>query len=162
MAGNTTDHLYDTNYSITFTKNNTVKNTWLSWHLIPVSRPEIVQPSPVYKFIDIPGRDGQLDITDYLIGRPTFSNRSGAFEFYIVPYGNDDFLTYLNNLKSQLISFFDGTRMTAEILTEVDCTYKGRFFFKGITSDASHSRVTIEYQVDAKKYNIDGTTEVGL
>ena len=139
---------YDGKYSLTFKSGNVTKNTWSDWHLVPSAKPEFVQPTALYKYVDIPGRDGQLDLTDYLIGRPTYSDRKGTFEFIIASQYID-----IKALRQELASFFKGQRMEVTSSEESSLKYKGRFFFKGITSDKSNTRVTIEYQVDPYRYN---------
>ena len=147
---------YDGKYSITFKSGKLTRNTWSDWYLIPSSKPEFVQPSPTYKYVDIPGRDGQLDLTDYLIGRPTFSDRKGTFEFIVASqYRN------VNALRQELASFFKGQRMEVTLNEERNIKYKGRFFFRGLTPDKSYSRVTIEYQVDPYRYD-SSNKEAGL
>ena len=151
-------------HSITFTAGSLRKNTWSDWHLIPVTRPVFAQPNPVYNYVEVPGADGSLDLTDYLVGRPTYSDRQGTFEFYVVnesssgqSYGN-----YADR-KAEIAAFFDGRKMNAYPEDEGGRYYEGRFFFKGWTPDASHSKVTIEYRV--KPYwhkNLPGGQEAGL
>ena len=147
---------YNGQYSMTFKYGNLTRNTWSDWYLIPSSKPVFVQPTPVYKYVDIPGRDGQLDTTDYLIGRPTYSDRKGSFEFIIASqYRN------VSALRQELASFFKGQRMEVTLSEERGIKYKGRFFFRGLTPDKSYSKITIEYQVDPYRYN-SADEEAGL
>jgi hypothetical protein len=140
-------------HSITFKKTSNgqtvTKNTWDDWHLIPSSRPMFMQPTPLYKYVDIPGRDGQLDTTDYLIGRPTYSDRKGAFEFFI-QNGN----RYYESVRASLASYFDGSKILAYLEDDYNTSagkynycYQGRFVFKGWTPGKDYSQVSIEYQV---------------
>ena len=148
--------LYDGRYSMTFKSGNLTRNTWSDWRLIPSSKPVFPQPTPAYKYVDIPGRDGQLDITDYLIGRPTYSDRKGTFEFIIAgDYINPD------ALRQELASFFKGQRMEVTLSEDRGIKYKGRFFFRGLTPDKTFSKVSIEYQVDPYRYTYSDE-EAGL
>ena len=131
-------------------------NTWDNWHLIPSSRPTFVQPSPVYKFVDIPGADGQKDLTDYLIGRPTYSNRQGSFEFIVANGWGEWFMR-----RTELAKYFNGRYLKCYFEDEPKYYYYGRFFFKDWKSDANFSKVTIEYQVKPYRYNKNGE-EAGL
>ena len=139
-------------HSLIFQDGNTIINTWDNWHLIPSSRPVIVQPTAVYKYIDIPGRDGQLDTTDYLIGRPTYSDRKGTFEF-IVANGFEPWFERRN----KIAAFLNGRKMKVFLEDEPQYYYYGRFIFKEWRSEANFSKVTIEYQVDPYRYFIDGS-----
>ena len=143
-------------HSLIFQHGNTKINTWDNWHLIPVSRPVIVQPTPAYSFVDIPGADGSMDLTDYLIGRPTYSDRQGTFEFYVA----NDFGNWASR-RAEIASFLNGKRMKVYLEDEPQYYYEGRFFFKAWTPDASHSKVIIEYRVKPYRYLVNGG-EAGL
>lgn len=139
-------------HSLIFQDGNTKINTWDNWHLIPSSRPVVAQPTAVYKYVDIPGRDGQLDMTDYLVGRPTYSDRKGAFEFYVANgYGN------WASRRAEIASFLNGKVLKLYLEDEPQYYYKGRFFLKEWRSEANWSKVNIEYQVDPYRYLINGT-----
>lgn len=132
-------------------------NTWSTWHLIPTTRPIIVQPTPVYTYVDIPGADGSLDLTDYLIGRPTYSDRSGTFEFYVanidLSSGGDSW----PNRRTQISKVLDGKLMKISLDDDKDYYYVGRCYLKQWTPGPNYSQVTIEYRVEPFKYYKDGT-----
>lgn len=143
-------------HSLIFQAGNTTINTWDNWHLIPATRPVLTQPTPVYNYVDIPGSDGSMDLTDYLIGRPTYSDRQGSFEFYVAnDYGN------WANRRAEIAAFLNGRNMKLFLEDDPDYYYEGRFFFKGWTPDASHSKVNIEYRVKPYRYTVNGE-EAGL
>lgn len=52
-------------------------NTWDYWFLIPSSRPVISPPIERTNFVTVPGRDGNLDYSQSVSGKPTFDNRTG-------------------------------------------------------------------------------------
>lgn len=157
-------------HSINFAKrvgsDTLYRNTWDSWHLIPSSSPRFVQPSPIYKFIDIPGSDGQMDLTDYLSGRPTYSMRQGSFEF-LIQNGYENYET----VRTALADFFDGSQFTAFLDDDYDTEseeykyyYGGRFFFRAWNPSVTASSVIIEYQVRPFRYieTQEGMKEAGL
>lgn len=152
LSADTTDTIY--------------RNTWDNWHLLPSGRPIFAQPSPIYKFTEIPGSDGQLDLTDYLIGRPTYSMRQGSLEFLI----QNGYANY-ETVKAALAEFFDGNKMTAFLDDDYDPVnntytyyYSGRFFFRAWNPSVTASSVTIEYQLQPYKYieTQEGMKEAGL
>ena len=59
------------------------KNTWDDWHLIPASRPLFNPPPVKTNYIDIPARDGNMDLTEVLTGKPVYNNRTGSWTFYV-------------------------------------------------------------------------------
>jgi len=148
-------------------------NTWDNWHLIPVARPIVAQPTAMYKYVDIPGADGQLDLTDYLIGRPVYSNRTGTFEFYVVngpefysPYERttkDGVKQYANtnygdwpSRRAAIASFLDGSKMKMYLEDERNYYYIGRFMFRDWKPGAVNSTVSIEYTLDPYRYLVNG------
>ena len=59
-------------------------DTYEDWHLVPTSRPTIAMPGVASKFVSIPGRDGSLDLSEFIRAeRPAYGDRSGSFEFYV-------------------------------------------------------------------------------
>ena len=132
-------------------------NTWSTWNLIPTTRPMIVQPTPVYTYVDIPGADGSLDLTDFLVGRPTYSDRVGTFEFYVMNIdltsGGDSWAVR----KAAIASVLDGKQMKISLDDDKEYYYKGRCFLKQWTPGPNYSQVTIEYRVEPYRYYKDGT-----
>ena len=77
-----------------------IANTWTDWHLIPSSRPSVVPPTIVTKYVEIPGADGVLDLSNFLTGRPTYGQRQGSFSFVVDNHikSADDVLNELKNI----------------------------------------------------------------
>lgn len=134
-----------------------VYNTWNKWYLIPTTRPVVAQPTQTYNYVEIPGRTGALDITDYLFKGPTYSDRVGSFEFLVT--GIDRDRAYASR-KADLARFFDGSKVMKMTLEDnPGYYYKGRFFFKQWTPEATYSRVTIEYRLEPYRYTSDGKVD---
>lgn len=124
--------------------NRVAKNTWRDFHLIPVSRPSIVYPSPNIRIVAIPGTNKRLDITDYHIGGLTFGPRSGTWEFYI------DHNQYSNwvNAYNIMVAYFHGKELYAALVDDPMVFYKGIFSVNSYVSGSSYSKVTIQYDLD--------------
>lgn len=143
-------------HSLIFQLGDKRYNTWDNWHLIPTTRPVLSMPTPAYTYVDIPGADGSMDLTNYLIGRPTYSDRSGSFEFYVAnDYGN------WASRRATIASILNGQVLKMTLEDEPKYYYEGRFYLKQWTPDASHSKVTIEYRVRPYRYLSNGE-EAGL
>ena len=56
-------------------------NTWDDWHMLPTARPMFTPPDVKTNYIDIPGGNGSLDLTEALTGYPLYSNRTGSLNF---------------------------------------------------------------------------------
>ena len=133
--------MYNGEHSITFGDGVTEAHTWRDWHLIPTSRPTLPLPSPQQKFVDIPGRQGGIDISDYLTSNITFQDRSGSFEF-IVENGHENWMT----LYEKIAKYLHGKRMWMTLDDDPAWSFQGRFNV-GWSSEQNYSKVTISYRV---------------
>ena len=151
-------------HSLSFERRNVngqteIKHTWTHWHLIPVSTIVIAQPTPVYTYVDIPGADGAMDLSDYLVGRPTYSDRQGTIEFYVADITDNagkGTASNWNTRRTDIANFLNGSKMKVYLDDDQNHYYEGRVFFKQWTPDASHSKVTIEYRLKPYRYTTNG------
>lgn len=138
-------------HSITFGD----KNTWTDWHLVATSRPVIDPPQPKTQYVDIPGADGSIDLTESLAGRPVFSDREGSLEFYVLNdfdidgYSYDWFTVY-----STVMQYLHGRYMRMVLEDDPNYYYEGRFSVNSWKSDQNHSTITIDYHVSPYRYLI--------
>ena len=58
-------------------------DTYETWHLIPTSRPVINPPEVKTKYVEIPGANGKLDLTESLTGYPLYDSRTGSIEYRV-------------------------------------------------------------------------------
>lgn len=130
-------------HSITFiSSDNTEKNTWDDWYLIPSSRPVFSPPGVKTQYVNIPGGNGQIDLTESLTGYPLYENRTGTFEFYV-----ENGHKLWNILYSEIMNFLHGKYLTAYLEDEPDYIYIGRFDVNEWKSDKWWSVITINYDV---------------
>ena len=66
-----------------------IRNTWDDWRLIPTAKPTFPSPEPQYKFVDVPGKNGSIDLSTYLTGGIRYSDRTGSFEFKAIDTSED-------------------------------------------------------------------------
>lgn len=137
-------------HSITFGD----KNTWDDWHLVPSSRPVIAPPDVKSKTVDIPGADGELNLTDLLNGRPTYQNRTGSIEFIVVNDYWDWDVAY-----STIMNYLQGKSMKMVLEDDPAYYYEGRFAVSEWRSDKSWSLITIDYNVYPYKKELSATDE---
>lgn len=125
-------------------------NTWTDWHLIPASRPTMAMPGFTTKYVEIPGRDGSIDLSEYLVKRPVYGDRSGSFEFYVDHEGEPDWI----GLWRRISTFIHGQKMKMCLGDDPHWFYEGRFSINEFRSDPNWSTMTINYQVGPYKYSI--------
>lgn len=133
------------------------KNTWDDWHLIPKSRPVFNPPSVKTTYVEIPGGDGILDLTEALTGRVLYKNRVGSIEFYVENGFRDWTILY-----SEIMAHLHGQKMTAVLEDDPGFYYEGRFTVNAWRSDPQRSTIVIDYDVDPYKRDSIGTDEEWL
>lgn len=137
-------------HSVTFGE----KNTWDDWHLIPTTRPVVLPPSVRTKYVEIPGMDGNIDITEALTGRPSYGNRTGSMEFIT----DVDFMSW-EHLYSRIMNYLHGKRMKMTLEDDPGYYYEGRFSINQWKSDKLWSTITIGYDVGPWKRSTTSTSE---
>ena len=129
-------------YSITFTNGNGSKNTWTDWMLIPTSRPVANPPEMKTHYVDIPGRNGTIDLSTFLTGEPSYENRVGTWEFIVCNHNIlvsgldtihvDDNSKWIDfdiperdwmDVKSEIMMFFNYSLATGELTSNSTQTY---------------------------------------
>src|SRR5690625_7190522 len=91
-------------HSITFGD----KNTWDDWHLIPSKRPSFNPPTVKSQYVDIPGGNGVLDLTESLTGYPLYNTRTGSWTFYV----ENGFKPW-DELYSEISNYLHGQKLRA-------------------------------------------------
>lgn len=137
-------------HSITFGE----KNTWDDWKLIPTSRPLFSPPSAKMKLIEIPGKNGALDISTTLTGRPIYNMRSGSFEFIV----SDQSRSWLS-IYEDILDYLHGKTLRAILEDDPDYFYEGLFAVNQWSSNQTFSTITINYNVGPYKKHLVSSSE---
>ena len=125
------------------------KNTYDDWHLVASERPVVVPAAPKMRYIDIPGANGSIDLTDALAGRASLSNREGSFEFYVLnDYPGYDWAA----LYGEIAQYLHGRKFKMTLEDDPNYYYEGRFAINAWKSQPDWSRLTIDYNLDPHKY----------
>ena len=122
------------------------KNTWDDWHLIPATRPVIASPGVSTKFVEIPGNDIPIDMTEYLCGRPIFTSRSGSFEFYV-----DNDHEYWETIRMNIANYLHGQHCYISLEDDPTYYWVGRFALSEWKSEANNSKIVIDYTINPFK-----------
>lgn len=133
------------------------KNTYDDWHLVLEERPSFQPPESQTYFIDIPGSNGTLDLSEALTGYPTYKNRTGSFEFIIL----NDYQPW-HELYSTMANYLHNRKLKAILEDDPEYFYEGRFFVTKWKSDHPRSKITVEYNVLPYKKNIHTVDEPWL
>lgn len=130
-------------HSLVFGVGSSEYNTWDSWHLIPSEPPAISPPEVKTKFVEIPGRNGQLDITD-IGGQVRYDYRKGSWSFYIADHSMDR-----EDLYNNLQSLFHGKIVKVYVLDDPYCYYEGRLAIENLNNAKDYSKIGIAYTLNA-------------
>ena len=126
------------------------KHSWLDWHLVPMSKPVVPPPEVVENYVDIPGANGQLDLTDVMNGFPTYKSRSGEFSFIIDPK-----YWFLDKAYPEIANYIHGRRMRIILTDDPDWCYEGRVSISGADSGRDYSTISFKYVVDPFKLTVN-------
>lgn len=130
------------------------KHSYLDWGLYLTSRPVISPPSPKTVYVDIPGSDGVIDLTESLTGDVKYDNRTISLEFVVI-----EPRARWSNIYSEILDYLHGQRM--RIIMDEDPTYYyiGRLQVNEWKSDKSTSTITIEGNVEPYKLEMFSSLE---
>lgn len=109
-----------------------------------LSAVEIAPASPKTKFVDIPGADGSVDLTEAL-GEIRFSDRKCTFTFTCLP--TDDFEVK----KREVSNAINGKRMSIRLDKDPDYQWDGRCYIDKYKSDKNLNKITIGATVSPYK-----------
>ena len=137
-------------HSITFGD----KNTWDDWHLIPSKRPSFNPPTVKSQYVDIPGGNGVLDLTESLTGYPLYNTRTGSWTFYV----ENGFKPW-DELYSEISNYLHGQKLRAILEDDPGFYYEGRFSVDEWNSDSWWSTITIGYDVYPYKKELTNSLE---
>lgn len=155
-------------HSLIIGKDSKWYNTWDDWYLIPSSRPLVNPPVPKTKFVDVPGRDGVLDLSELINPYTVYGNRSGSIEFYVVnrnldAYYNDltdkqrkNFTWSWHNAYSTIMTLIQGkSGMKFILLDDMNFYYEGRISVNSWKSSENWSSITLDYNVQPWKKRLN-------
>ena len=161
-------------HSLNFVDDTTNINTWVDWHLVPMSRPLVNAPKMKTCIVDIPGADGQIDLSTVVSGKPVYSNRTGSWEF-MVQNGwkpNQSFAydtASWSTMFSLIMNTLNGKTMKVlldneSVLDPETNTYSPSWYYEGLitidnwkTGD-KYSTISIAYDLKPYKYSYDDPT----
>lgn len=124
-------------------------HSYRDFGLVPTSKPFVNLPSPKLEYLDIPGRQGEIDITESLTGEVIYEMRTGSFEFLVSD------MDKWQEVYRKLLSTVHGKRTSLVLDTEKDYVYKGRLWVSEFKSDKNYSLITLEYKLEPYKYNLE-------
>jgi len=120
------------------------KHSWDDWGLI-LENVEETPPEPRRYVVEVPGRDGVLDLTGELTEEICYGPRMVTFTFHVKSGG-------WTALKSEIMSFLHGKTMN--VMSDLDTEYFWRGFclFDSFSSNETTGTLVIRVEADPYKY----------
>lgn len=130
------------------------KHTFYHWGLI-MTDVEIGAPQAKVKKISIPGRNGDLDLTESLAGEVKYENRSIALTFVLV----DKSMLKWQTIDAAIKNYCHGKVMDIVFDSDKQNYWSGRCNVTTNKEDAMHSSFVIEIDSYPYKYDVNLTSE---
>lgn len=121
--------------------------------LFPKSKMTVQPPEVQETYIDIAGKDGELDLTESLTGFPTYTNREGKFEFTVMNRGTWDYVY------SRLMNEIHGRKMYVVLDEDSGWYYTGRLKVSSFKSQKNTATIVVEGEFEPYKIAVGATSE---
>ena len=127
-------------------------HTWDDFSLVLSPNPKIEAPTPKTETIEIPGADGELDLSEYF-GDIKFKNRMLTFSFStLVP--KSEFWTLFSTIQDAL----HGKKMRVILDDDPEFYYYGRVSVSDWKAEKNIGKIVIEVDAEPYKYRLRPTT----
>lgn len=113
-------------------------HTYSDWGLILKSRPEIAPPSPKTEYVDLPGTNGSLDLTESLTGEVVYETREINMVFNVIQDKEEWPEVY-----SSILDYLHGRNMKIIMDDDPDYYYVGRVTVDDWKSNPNRSELTM-------------------
>lgn len=144
---------YNATHSVSFIRTingeEVRKNSWSDWHAVPSSRPHPQPPEPKTNYVDIPGANGSIDMSEAVAGHILYQNVKGDIELILRnSYDSDqpwhavynDMLDFLHGKVCKIV-FEDLVNPE----THMGWYWEGRTTVSSITSEKMYTKIKIDY-----------------
>lgn len=125
------------------------RNTFEHWRLVPTERPAISPPALKDHYVDIPGANGKIDLSQSLTGYPTYNNRTGSIEFAVL----NDF-RHWQTAYTDIMTTLHGKRMLMVYEEDPEYYYVGRWSVDSWSTGKTRSSITLAYDLEPYKWRL--------
>lgn len=135
----------------------TARNTWDNWRIVPTSRPSFAPPSAKTNYVEVPGANGKLDLSQILTGYPLYGTRTGSIEFIVM----NDF-RHWQTAFTDIMTTVHNRKMFCVYEEDPEYYYVGRWTVQSWTAGNDHSKVVLAYELDSYKWRLYDSTNSWL
>lgn len=144
---------YNATHSVSFIRTingkEVRKNSWSDWHAVPSSRPHPQPPEPKTNYVDIPGANGSIDMSEAVAGHILYQNVKGDIELILRNSYKSDKLWH--EVYNDILDFLHGKvcKIVFEDLVnpenKIGWYWEGRTTVSSITSEKMYTKIKIDY-----------------
>lgn len=117
--------------------------------------PDITPPSPKTKFVDVPGKDGALDLSKVLTGRMQYSRRTVTMEFSILGPRDE-----WPEIHGEILDLLHGQEMELVLDDDMEFCYTGLVSVSGFDPQKVTSGVTITMDAEPYRTRMHATKQI--
>lgn len=128
------------------------KHSYWDWGLMLKTAPEITAPKPKTHYVDIPGADGALDLTEMLTGKVQYKNRKISLEFVSMA-GREEWSAIYSAILSELHGQIKEIRLDEDPLH----IYTGRVTVGDPTREKETVTLKMTAEVEPFAKTVEGT-----
>lgn len=145
--------------TISLEGSNKKYHTFDDWEMVIESRVFISEPEAQQNYIEVPGSNTMLDVSEAISGHPVFRKRKISFTLAgVIPNRNN-----WDSKISRLRNTFEGRIVHITFDNDKEFYWKGRLTFTGFDRIMEIGRVTVELpNADPFKYNIHSNVDPWL
>lgn len=140
---------YETLYGVSFGG----KHSFREYGLLPLSKPVISPPAVKTYYVEVPGADGSIDLTEALTGYVTYGDRTGKFDYQLYA-PKDEWL----NVYNQIVSDLHGKAMDVVLDDDDKYYYHGRLSVGSLNVDKNKAKIQITGTFKSGRYAFDTTS----
>lgn len=122
------------------------------WDLI-LNAKSLIPPTPKTNYIQVEGRDGDLDFSEALTGEVKYNNRTASFSFLLTEGSYSD----REALIAEILSEIHGKKLEIAIDDDPDRYLLGRCYITQRTNTKAYGTITVECNCDPWFYNATET-----
>ena len=126
-------------------------HTYCDWGLMLKKAPEVSPPEPKTHYVDIPGANGAMDLTEMLTGKVQYKNRTIRMEF-VTTAGREEWSV----VYSDILNALHGQLLEITLDDDPMHCYTGRVIVGNPTRNGNIVTITMTAEVEPYKKTIDG------
>lgn len=133
----------------------------MRFHLILMDGYTLEPPEPKFYGVDIPGGDGNIDLTEALTGDVAFSNRKQTFTLMILDMYDE---RTFEQRKTEISNFLHGRTFDYTMTFDPGYTYNGRFKITEYSHESLGENIlgSIKIEAESKPYKSRGKITYNL